>query len=452
MTQQINYISIKDFKGIKDIEVGKLSRFVAIFWENGAGKTSFIEAIKNAIRAEKWVNGKVRKWAESWEIIVEFDDFKIKRIVWDRNKLVVEHDWELVSRPQEWLDWIFMGTIGDPQKFLNLTRSEKVQYLLETQWKSEAFSKLEAKRSLNFQARQDIHRTYLAKQEEIRKTEIDIVDFVEPEWNIDSWKQELNSINAHNEQKHAIQSKIYEIDAVILDRHSILNKTINNIESSEKRIEELKALIKLEEDNIKKNSEQRWIQKQSLDEAIKTKTDLQNKLSSFQVKDPAAVLAKIEEFNKKQEEIADIKAKIKLHDNQKNQAADLQKQWRELDNLVKNLEDQQNTLVSWLNMSYPMKVQEGKFYVQVWSDRLMLDELNKALQLEIWIDACLNWPNKIKIITIEDANSLDPQTLQRIKDKVEKADAQCFLETVYTTWYEEIIIKDWEKAENKNKA
>jgi len=53
MSQKITYAHIKNFKGIKDIEVTDLSRFVAIFGLNGAGKTSFIDGIRSAIKLEK---------------------------------------------------------------------------------------------------------------------------------------------------------------------------------------------------------------------------------------------------------------------------------------------------------------------------------------------------------------------------------------------------------------
>ena len=136
MSQKIEYIAVKNFKGIKELEVSNLSRFVAVFGKNGAGKTSFIEAIKSAIKADKWVNSKVRIGEEKGEIEVKFEDFVIKRIVGENGKLIVEHNGELVAKPQAWLDGVFKWTIWDPQKFINLHNKEKIKYLLETQVKN----------------------------------------------------------------------------------------------------------------------------------------------------------------------------------------------------------------------------------------------------------------------------------------------------------------------------
>jgi hypothetical protein len=76
-----------------------------------------------------------------------------------------------VSRPQSWLDNLFLGTIGDPNKFLNLHDKEKIKYLLETQGKKLEYDALESQRSPLFEERKDIHRTYLAKKEEVEKTD-----------------------------------------------------------------------------------------------------------------------------------------------------------------------------------------------------------------------------------------------------------------------------------------
>lgn len=92
MSQKIEYIAVKNFKGIKELEVSNLSRFVAVFGKNGAGKTSFIEAIKSAIKADRGINSKVRIGENKGEIEVKFEDFVIKRIVGDGGKLIVEHN------------------------------------------------------------------------------------------------------------------------------------------------------------------------------------------------------------------------------------------------------------------------------------------------------------------------------------------------------------------------
>ncbi len=75
-----------------------------------------------------------------------------------------------------------------------------------------------------------------------------------------------------------------------------------------------------------------------------------------------------------------------------------------------------------------------------------MEDMNTAAQLDLAVDICLGGPNEIKIITIENANALDPQTMEKIKKKVEEKGAQCFLETVYKTDFETITIEDGENV------
>jgi len=59
---------------------------------------------------------------------------------------------------------------------LNLHNKEKLKYLLETQGMKLDYDVLEEKRSPLFETRKNIHRTYLAKKEEVDKTDTSSFD------------------------------------------------------------------------------------------------------------------------------------------------------------------------------------------------------------------------------------------------------------------------------------
>lgn len=432
MSQTIKYVSIKNYKWIKDVEVGDLKRFVAIFWENWAWKTSFIEAIKSAIKLEKWGNSKVRIWEEKGEIIVEFDDFTIKRIIGEKGDLKVEHNGELVSRPQSWLDNIFLWSIGDPNKFLNLHDKEKIKYLLETQGKKIEYDALESQRSPLFEQRKDIHRTYLAKKEEVDQT--DTTEFetdIEDNWEkLSQLHEKLQKAEIHNKSFYDMEARLERWNRLIIDLES-------DIRQSEWTIEELEKRLKEEREKLSQK-------KIDHSKATDLKISIQKEIDVFDQEDTKSIITEIEELNKKDQWLSDIKARKRLYNSQCEQRDTLQWKWKDLDNSVKEIEQQQNDLIRSLDIWYELKLEDGVMSLKVEDTWIPLDELNKALQIELAVDICLKWPNKIKVITIEDANTLDPQTLERIREKIEKFGAQCFLETVYNTGYEEITIKDWE--------
>lgn len=438
MSQKIEYIAVKNFKWIKELEVSNLSRFVAVFGKNGAGKTSFIEAIKSAIKADKWVNSKVRIGEEKGEIEVKFEDFVIKRIVGENGKLIVEHNGELVAKPQAWLDWVFKGTIWDPQKFINLHNKEKIKYLLETQGKKLEYDELEKQREVKFEERTNLHRTYLAKKEEVDKTDTSSFEVLENAM-VDptALQNQLKEAETHNAGWHELKARVEKWETVIEQTNSEIKAMIDGIESIDRQIEMLQKK--------KAEAEKSLTTKQEfLDNASCQLADLRDKYENFDKIDTTEILAQLEAHNQSLAKNAEIKAKKELYTQQVQARNDLQAQWKELDNLVKEIEQKQNDLIKDLNLSYKLKLEEGVMYVEVNQNWIPLDELNTAQQLEIGVDICLSWPNEIKIITIENANALDPNTLERVREKIESNQAQCFLETVYSTGYDEITIEDWE--------
>lgn len=438
MSQKIEYIAVKNFKWIKELEVSNLSRFVAVFGKNGAGKTSFIEAIKSAIKADKWVNSKVRIGEEKGEIEVKFEDFVIKRIVGENGKLIVEHNGELVAKPQAWLDWVFKGTIGDPQKFINLHNKEKIKYLLETQGKKLEYDELEKQREVKFEERTNLHRTYLAKKEEVDKTDTSAFEVLENAM-VDptALQNQLKEAETHNAGWHELKARVEKWETVIEQTNSEIKAMIDGIESIDRQIEALQKKKAEAEKNLTTKQE-------FLDNASCQLADLRDKYENFDKIDTTEILAQLETHNQSLAKNAEIKAKKELYNQQVQARNDLQAQWKELDNLVKEIEQKQNDLIKDLNLSYQLKLEEGVMYVEVNQNWIPLDELNTAQQLEIGVDICLSWPNEIKIITIENANALDPNTLERVREKIESNQAQCFLETVYSTGYDEITIEDWE--------
>lgn len=437
MSQKIEYIAVKNFKWIKELEVSNLSRFVAVFWKNGAGKTSFIEAIKSAIKADRGINSKVRIGEDKGEIEVKFEDFVIKRIVGDWGKLIVEHNGELVKQPQAWLDGVFKWTIGDPQKFINLHNKEKIKYLLETQGKKLEYDELEKEREVKFDERTNLHRTYLAKKEKVDKTDTSAFEALEnASVDTSDLQNKLKEAETHNAGWHELKARVEKWDALLEQTNSEIKAIGESIETIDRQIEALQ----------KKKAEAEKTMTEKLDYLDKVAcqlADVKNKYESFEKIDTTEILVQLEAHNQSLAKNAEIKAKKELYNQQVQARNELQSQWKELDNLVKEIEQKQNDLIKDLNLSYQLKLEEGIMYVFVHDSRIPLDELNTAQQLEIGVDICLSWPNEIKIITIENANALDPNTLERVREKIESNQAQCFLETVYSTGYDEIVIEDW---------
>ena len=397
MSQKIEYIAVKNFKWIKELEVSNLSRFVAVFGKNGAGKTSFIEAIKSAIKADKWVNSKVRIGEEKGEIEVKFEDFVIKRIVGENGKLIVEHNGELVAKPQAWLDGVFKWTIWDPQKFINLHNKEKIKYLLETQGKKLEYDELEKQREVKYAERTNLHRSLLAKKEELDKTDTSTFEHLEEsDMDVAVLQLQLKEAESKNQAIFELQSRIDKGLSVKEACQKELENLRNQSESIDRQIEALKAKkLDLEKQEQEKS--------EYLDKVIDQIADLQDQFHASEKIDTTAILEQLNTHNETVAKNAQLKAQKELYEKQVEAKNQLQVQWKELDDVVLEIEQLQNDLIKDLNLSYKLKLEEGVMYVEVNENWIPLDELNTAQQLEIGVDICLSWPNEIKIITIENA-------------------------------------------------
>ena len=306
MSQKIEYIAVKNFKWIKELEVSNLSRFVAVFGKNGAGKTSFIEAIKSAIKADKWVNSKVRIGEEKGEIEVKFEDFVIKRIVGENGKLIVEHNGELVAKPQAWLDGVFKWTIGDPQKFINLHNKEKIKYLLETQGKKFEYDELEKQREVKYAERTNLHRSLLAKKEELDKTDTSTFEHLEEsDMDVAVLQLQLKEAESKNQAIFELQSRIDKGLSVKESCQKELENLRNQSESIDRQIEALKAK-KLD---LEKQQEEK---SEYLDKVIDQIADLQDQFQTSEKIDTTAILEQLNTHNETVAKNAQLKAQRAL--------------------------------------------------------------------------------------------------------------------------------------------
>lgn len=340
-----------------------------------------------------------------------------------------------------------MGAIGDPQKFLDLHNKDKIKYILETQWKATLYDELETQRWKLFAERADLHKTVLAKEEEgrLQEEELQKFDWIIPMVNVDmtQLQAELDAVNAYNTEAVEIKNRIQKGDMLIAQANKDIDDTQNMIDYNLEWIKELEyKLQKLREDNI--NLDKQKQEKQSeLTKLQSFKKSLQDELDKFEMKDPQPIKDKINSYGQVQQEYATYNAKVQICEKINNDAKILREKRKELDNQVKIIDQKQNMLIEWLDLTYKMKLEDWIMYVLQDEDYIPLDELNTATQLDIGIDICLSGPNKIKILTIENANALDPKTLEKVKEKILKNDVQCFLETVYHTAYESITIENW---------
>lgn len=127
---KITKISISNFLKLKDIEINPTKTSV-IVGKNRQGKTSILKAIRAAFDG-KIDESSIRIGEEKAEIMIELDDFNIKRVITEKgNKLdVANKEGFKVPSPQKFLDNLIGNFSFNPIEFFELKPVERKKYLL----------------------------------------------------------------------------------------------------------------------------------------------------------------------------------------------------------------------------------------------------------------------------------------------------------------------------------
>ena len=120
------------------------------------------------------------------------------------------------------------------------------------------------------------------------------------------------------------------------------------------------------------------------------KSELEREIQAFVKKDTSEITAKINAHAEKQRVVADMQARKKIYYQQTEKRNELKAEWKLLDDQIKEIETQQNDLVKELDLSYKIKLEDGVMSVFVDDQRIPLDELNTAAQLDLGVDICLS--------------------------------------------------------------
>lgn len=86
---------------------------------------------------------------------------------------------------------------------------EKIKYLLETQGKKLEYDALEKEREVKFEERTNLHRTYLAKKEEVDKTDTSAFEILEnASVDTSDLQNKLKEAESHNAGWHELKARV----------------------------------------------------------------------------------------------------------------------------------------------------------------------------------------------------------------------------------------------------
>lgn len=129
MSQKITKLEVNNFIGITEAAI-EPKKMTVIRGKNGQGKTSWVEAIKAALRGAG--ADKIRVGASKSEIFIATDEIEVRRRITAAGSTVtVKKDGVTISKPQAYLDGIIGDFSFEPVRFFLMSPKEQTEYLLK---------------------------------------------------------------------------------------------------------------------------------------------------------------------------------------------------------------------------------------------------------------------------------------------------------------------------------
>jgi hypothetical protein len=163
MGYRITAVHIHDFKRIESVEITPPAdaSLILLAGNNGAGKTSVLDALTAALRGPKALPAEpIRRGAKAAEIVVEFDGgaLSIQRVINSKGAhLEIRNtDGVVKASPQTMLDKLIGSRTLDPLDFLQKKPPEQLAQLMKLIPDAARIEELNAKRESQFNRRREI--------------------------------------------------------------------------------------------------------------------------------------------------------------------------------------------------------------------------------------------------------------------------------------------------------
>lgn len=408
MQYKVQHISIKKLRNVLDVSFEFDDHLVKISWENGAGKSTIVDAIFLAIVGKTYIGrgrsaeNLITKNQDKAEIectlsssgrtlkifrtITSTGDVKLDIVSSDGSKLL-----------QKDLDELLSEFTIDPLEFTR--KSKKEQYEIVKQISGVDTSAIDA---------------------EIQAQELKT-----------QWVRAVAKTKAEALKDHGYREKVEAIDFVDLaSKVWDLKNIINNYEQNEKEV------ITLENNLERYDAEIEELQNKL--QAVKArKAEDQEKW----MKQKASVSEDVEGYNKAKNELAEIAEKSRQASEINEKAKEYETYARllsERDNSAKDLKDNEDILESMRDRKKKI-IEAGDLPVEglafdevegVMINGLPIDQLSSAQQLLLACKIATSQNPNMKVIYIKDWSLLDSKSMEEIAEIANKEDYQIFIERV----------------------
>jgi chromosome segregation ATPase len=417
---KVKNLSIRNLRNVKSLDVEFADSLVKISWDNGAGKSTVVDAIflaivgKTYIGKGRTIESLINKWESKAEIDVTLQDsgkkLKISRTIresWSVALDIWSSEWEKLTQTD--LDKLLSDFTIDPLSFTRMSKKDQFELIKKVTWVDT--TEIDKEYKDKFELRTVANRAY--KESKAALDEMGKVEFIEPMDTTEILKQ-IDDANSKNLEAERAQDLIKQLDDAIESN----NKQMSDIDSQIKVLQEKRNQIELQTTEIKTRLEN-WKSKKW--EIIDTQA-LKDKLGSAQEHNQK--VAKFERYCELKESVQKLETRAMT-----------------LDSDVKNLSEKKEDMIKGANLPI-----DGMIFSEddgIIVDGIPFDQYSSAQQMIMACRVATAMTPELKVIYIKDGSLLDSNRLQELEDFAAKNDYQIFCERVGEE-VDTIILRDWE--------
>lgn len=417
-------LKIENHKRIQLVEMTPTDKgLIIIAGKNGAGKSSLIDAIEDAIKGGSGDSRPVRKGEEKSRNTIELGDkspaeFTVTRtrtVNGNMSLVVKDKDGNKQESPQALLDKLYGALSFDPLHFVSqkpVERAETLRKLLGLDFKTE-----DEEITRLFEDRTIINREVKAIEARA-KVITEYPDVPAEEQSASAIIEEQNKAIKLNESNRAFRSKVAQAKSDYVHARDMIGNWEDRVSKSKAELERVRKDLELAEAQLDKA-------KSTAETKLQTVKEFESEASALQDVDVMPFAVRLTDLERINGQVRANKAKAELRTQYKakNKASE------ELTTKIDALEKQKR-----------QRIAEAKFPVdglslsdttkEVLFNGIPFDQASTAEQLKVSVAMGLAMNPKLRLLLIRQGNDLDADNLKLVADMAEKADAQVLCERV----------------------
>lgn len=392
---KIVQLRAENFKRLKAVEINPDGSVVVIRGENGAGKSSVIDAIWAALGGKRACPEQpVRQGEERAVVSLDLGDLMVTRTFTptDTYLSVRNKDGAFLSDPQRMLDSM-IGAVGfDPFDFARKSAKEQAKMLAQVAGLD--FAEMNVQRKIAYDQRTDANRE-VKRLEAIFRTKQEELDGQD-----EAQFTSLTSIDEVLSEQRAAHAR--------WDEHSEVSRRQLSVEVD---IDKLKADIA----ELQRILEKREAEYQELTAKIAKSANTLPDLDGI-----AAKLHTVNDHNEKVRAFADLRST-------KGQLIEAQDQAFKLDEYLKKIDREKQLQIEKAQLPVDgLLFDENGIYL----NGIPFDQCCASEQLKISIALAMKLNPQIRVIRILDGSLLDSKSMAIVRELAEKHDFQVWIEVV----------------------